>query len=160
MGHGLKEEVPDRGDASDEEIASPSRRPSPDGAVDNCVTAEGERVSALDLYETPSRAPIRTPSATPRPVAGAALHSDILKCQLQSVPGAVEAGVYGDRLTDEQVARLKAIFPDVCDWAQPGQAPTSVRRGPRTATRAPVELGRSAQLLGRSASASTRPRSS
>jgi hypothetical protein len=39
------------------------------------------------------------------------------------VPDAVDAGVYDDELTDEQVARLEEIFPDgVCDWTTPGQA--------------------------------------
>jgi hypothetical protein len=60
-------------------------------------------------------------SSTPRRVAGAPLVHDILKCQLQPVADAVDAGLYDVDLTEEHIARLEDLFPEgVCDWAQPG----------------------------------------
>jgi len=56
------------------------------------------------------------PHSSPRQVAGGPITENLFKCQLQSlrrdeVPG----------LTDAQLDRLQAVFPDgVCDWTRPG----------------------------------------
>ena len=56
--------------------------------------------------------------ADPRQVAGAPLVNDVLACHLV----AVDAGSYGVGLSDDQVARLRRIFPDgVCDWSRTGR---------------------------------------
>ena len=60
-------------------------------------------------------------SSTPRRTAGAPLIHDILKCQLVPVADALDGDVYEVDFSEEQRARLEAIFPDgVCDWTQPG----------------------------------------
>jgi hypothetical protein len=123
-----EEEGADPDALSDAEIGEILEQTRPDDAIDNCVTAAGERVSALDLYE--SDGPCTDPypvSGSPRTTAGAPLRNDILKCERQSVPEAVDAGVYEVELTDEQVARLEAVFPDgVCDWTKAGEARTEL----------------------------------
>jgi hypothetical protein len=118
----VAEEAPDQDDLDDAELAEVLEATRPDAAVDNCITADGERVSALDLYDTdgPCTDPFPV-SDSPRTVAGAPLVNDIVKCALIPVADAVDEGQYGVELTDEQVDRLEAIFPDgVCDWTQPG----------------------------------------
>jgi hypothetical protein len=118
----MAERYPDRDAATEEELLAALEETRPDDAVDNCVTPEGERLSALDLYDQPGPCTDPFPvSSTPRRVAGAPLVHDILKCELQPVEDAITAGLYEVELTDEQVARLEDIFPDgVCDWTQPG----------------------------------------
>lgn len=56
-----------------------------------------------------------------RIVAGGPIGGDVFKCQLKSVGEALEDGTYGEwEPTDEQLAQLKAIFPEgVCDYSQP-----------------------------------------
>jgi hypothetical protein len=55
--------------------------------------------------------------ADPRLVAGAPLTNDVLKCALK----AIDTKEYKQPLTAEQVARLKAVFPQgVCDYTRPG----------------------------------------
>lgn len=114
--------VPEREAASDEELAEVLAATRPEAAVDNCLDAEGARVSGLDVYE--GSGPCTDPypvSDSPRTVAGAPLRNDILKCALQPVAAAVEAGSYGIELSDAEVARLQEVFPDgVCDWTRPG----------------------------------------
>ncbi|HYS07932.1 MAG TPA: DUF6351 family protein [Myxococcales bacterium] len=56
--------------------------------------------------------------ASPRQVAGGPLTENILKCQLKPLNPADYAPA---TLTDAQLARLRAVFPDgVCDWTRPG----------------------------------------
>lgn len=105
-------------EAGDDEITAALDATRPDAAIDNCVTADGQRISALDLYEQPGPCTDPYPvSSTPRRVAGAPLVHDILKCELIPVADAT----YELDFTDEQQARLEEIFPDgVCDWTEPG----------------------------------------
>jgi hypothetical protein len=122
------EEAPDRDAVSADEISRILEATRPEAAVDNCITAEGERLSGVTLYETTDGActepyPV---SRSPRTVAGAPLVNDIIKCTLVPVDEAAEAGVYGDGLDEDQIARLEEVFPDgVCDWTEPavGYAP-------------------------------------
>jgi hypothetical protein len=69
---------------------------------------EGACTQAFPLY------------STSRIVAGGNIKGDVFKCHLQSVDEAIDAGVYdGISLTEQNVARLKQIFPDgVCDYTQ------------------------------------------
>ena len=53
----------------------------------------------------------------PRIAAGAPMTDDILKCQLKPI----DAKDYKTAPTADQMAQLKAAFPDgVCDWTKPG----------------------------------------
>jgi len=56
-----------------------------------------------------------------RIIAGGPIGGDVFKCQRKSVEEALADGTYGNwEPTDEQIAQLKAIFPDgVCDYSQP-----------------------------------------
>jgi hypothetical protein len=50
-------------------------------------------------------------------VAGGPTTNDVLKCQLKPL----DWREYGLPFTEEQKARLRAIFPTgVCDWSKPG----------------------------------------
>jgi hypothetical protein len=53
----------------------------------------------------------------PRTGAGAPITAEAIKCQLT----APDRASYGVSMTDQQWARLQAIFPEgVCDWSKPG----------------------------------------
>jgi hypothetical protein len=55
--------------------------------------------------------------ADPRISAGGPVAGDVLKCRLKPV----DFGDYGVSFSDDEEARLKAIFPKgVCDWSKPG----------------------------------------
>jgi hypothetical protein len=55
---------------------------------------------------------------TPREVAGGPVTNDVLKCRTKAL-SRDDYGLLG--LTDDQFARLQAVFPDgVCDWGAPG----------------------------------------
>ena len=97
-------------------------RARPDSAVDNCITGDGERITGVDVYEPGGACAERYPvSADTRIVAGAPLANDIVKCRLQTVAEAIDAGVYSVELSADDRARLEAIFPDgVCDYTRPG----------------------------------------
>ncbi|MEZ5238782.1 MAG: DUF6351 family protein [Microthrixaceae bacterium] len=109
----------DAGEPRQEALA----RTRPDAAVDTCFDAAGEVVDAGDgIYE--SEGPCRDDFPVgddPRTAAGAPLANDIVKCSLQPVADAIESGLYGVDLTEEQATRLEAVFPEgVCDWTRPG----------------------------------------
>jgi hypothetical protein len=56
--------------------------------------------------------------ASPRQIAGGPLAENILKCQLRPIDRS-DYDPFG--ITDAQLARLRAIFPDgVCDFSKPG----------------------------------------
>jgi hypothetical protein len=56
------------------------------------------------------------PHSSPHQVAGGPITESILKCQLKPFAAADYPG-----LSDAQLARLQAVFPDgVCDWTKPG----------------------------------------
>ena len=69
---------------------------------------EGACTEAFPLY------------STSRIVAGGNIKGDVFKCHLQTVDEAIDAGVYeGISLTEQNIARLKEIFPSgVCDYTQ------------------------------------------
>jgi hypothetical protein len=95
----------------------------PAEAVNTCFDVGGAVVdSGPDVYE--GSGPCTDPYPVgddPRTAAGAPLRNDIGKCRLQGVDEAVEAGVYEIDLTEDQVARIRSVFPDgVCDWTVPG----------------------------------------
>ncbi|MCB1248015.1 MAG: hypothetical protein KDB36_01320 [Acidimicrobiales bacterium] len=108
-------------DTSGDPIEVRLERTRPDEAIDNCITADGERLSGLGIYDEPGPCRDLYPlHGDPRTVAGAPLADDVLKCSLQPVAEAVEQGRYG-QATEEQVTRLEVIFPDgVCDFSRPG----------------------------------------
>ncbi len=105
-------------DESDAPIEAKLEATRPDAAVDNCLSAEGERISGLEIYDEPGRCRDDFPLAgDSRIVAGADLASTVLKCELQPV----DPDAYEVELTDDQLDRLESIFPEgVCDYSQPG----------------------------------------
>jgi len=87
-------------------------RNKPVELVDACYTVTGVKITDAAmcrlLYPT---------HANPRIAAGEPLANNILKCQLKPV----DAGDYARLLTDDQLGRLRSVFPDgVCDYRQPG----------------------------------------
>lgn len=113
-----------RADDSDRPLDVELEAARPDAAVDNCVSSAGERISALDVYEEPGPCRDEFPLAgDPRTAAGADLASTTLKCELRPV----DPARYEVELTDEQLERLEAIFPDgVCDYSRPGIGETDL----------------------------------
>jgi Tannase-like family of unknown function (DUF6351) len=95
----------------------------PKEAVDNCTDATGEIVSGNDIYTKPGPCRDLYPVfGDSRTAAGAPLANDILKCRRQPV----DVTRYRVKLTSDQEARLKKIFPTgVCNWEVKGvgQAP-------------------------------------
>jgi hypothetical protein len=93
-------------------------RNKPDEAVDTCWTPTGERIVEPATLDGPGICNTHYPShADPRVVAGAPVANDVLKCQLKPI----DRDDYRHRLTDAQLQRLEAAFPDgVCDYTQPG----------------------------------------
>jgi hypothetical protein len=90
----------------------------PAAAVDTCWTPMGERIEEEAEYGVFGQCEsLYPPGATPRLVAGAPLDSAVLVCALKPI----DVDEYGVALSDEQLERLGAIFPDgVCDHTQPG----------------------------------------
>ncbi len=71
---------------------------------------------------------------TSRIEAGGGIAGNVFKCALKPVAQALADGTYGDAaFTDDEVARLSAIFPDgVCDYSQPDVGwPWPGRHAPR-----------------------------
>lgn len=103
----------------------------PDDADNRCIPPTGPAIEGgWEVYDEPGPCADAFPSlGDPRTASGAPLADDVLACQLVPVDEAVAADGYPVALTDGQVERLEAIFPDgVCDWSQPGigqQAPSS-----------------------------------
>jgi hypothetical protein len=100
----------------------------PADAVDKCfdvdgnLIAEGPDVWDGILNDEPDGACTQAfpPYSTSRIVAGGNIKGDVFKCHLQTVDEAIDAGVYeGISLTEQNIARLKEIFPDgVCDYTR------------------------------------------
>lgn len=100
----------------------------PEGAVDKCFDADGNLIAEGPdvwdgiLNDEPDGACTQAfpPYSTSRIVAGANIKGDVFKCHLQTVDEAVAAGVYdGITLTEQNIARLREIFPDgVCDYTR------------------------------------------
>jgi hypothetical protein len=100
----------------------------PAEAVDKCfdvdgnLIAEGPDVWDGILNDEPEGACTQAFPlySTSRIVAGGNIKGDVFKCHLQTVDEAIAAGVYeGVSLTEQNIARLKEIYPDgVCDYTQ------------------------------------------
>ena len=95
----------------------------PESVADGCWADDGGRIVETRTYSGPGRCnQLFPPHGDPRIAAGEPLTEDILKCALKPV----EAKDYVHPLTEDQLARLKVIFPrGVCDYTRPGfgQAP-------------------------------------
>lgn len=89
-------------------------RNKPAGLTDSCFTAK------LDEISDPARCRAMFPIASnPRVVAGAAMTSDVLKCELRPIA----KNDYTRPVTDAQLASLRGVFPQgVCDYSQRGVA--------------------------------------
>lgn len=100
-------------------------RARPADLQNDCFAANGERIvdqpsfNMNALYDNtagPCNA-LYPPHAGLRLVAGGPLTNDVLKCQLK----AIAPEDYAVEFSDEEMARLEAIFPQgVCDWDKPG----------------------------------------
>ena len=112
-------------DASRDSAARKVARNKPPELADACWTPEGEKIAEPQTYDGPGRCNQLYPNhANPRIAAGAPLADDILKCTLKPV----DPKDYIQPLTADQLARLKAIFPQgVCDYRHPGVAQQKVK---------------------------------
>ena len=92
----------------------------PSGAFDFCnmpTTDPTVTVKVTDMALC-STVPMLTPHTSPRQVAGGPAAENILKCQLKPINVADYNPMV---LSEAQVNRLKAVFPDgVCDFSKPG----------------------------------------
>ncbi|MBM41221.1 MAG: hypothetical protein CL483_04765 [Acidobacteria bacterium] len=94
-------------------------RAKPAELVDACWTRDE---SPSKIAETQQRdagrcAELYPAPPSPREVAGAAVTTDVLKCQLKPI----DAADYSVRFSRDERVRLGELFPDgVCDWTQPG----------------------------------------
>jgi len=105
-------------DTSHDSAAVRVARNKPPGLVDACWTPQGEKIAEPQSYDGPGRCSQLYPAhGDPRIAAGAPLANDILKCALKPL----NPKDYTQPLTTDQLARLKAIFPNgVCDFSRPG----------------------------------------
>jgi hypothetical protein len=90
----------------------------PDGIADACWDENGEPIVEKRSYDGNGRCnQLYPPHGDPRTAAGQPLTNDILKCALKPV----NPKDYVHPLTEEQLTRLKAVFPQgVCDYTRPG----------------------------------------
>ncbi|HEY4069256.1 MAG TPA: DUF6351 family protein, partial [Burkholderiaceae bacterium] len=117
-------------DDSDKPALRKVRDAKPADLVDACFTNNGSvKIAEQQVYSGATKCNALYPAfATPRLVAGAPLANDVLKCKLKPV----RTSDYGVRLSNAELASLKAIFPNgVCDYSRPGveQEPTEVLWG-------------------------------
>lgn len=89
----------------------------PVGVADDCVI-DGNRVVGDDVFDEGQPCAEAYPyHGDPRTAAGQSLANDIVKCQTAEP----DPTGYDVEFTDEQAARLAAVFPEgVCDWSVPG----------------------------------------
>jgi hypothetical protein len=100
----------------------------PADAVDKCLDKNGDLIAeGSDVWDgilndepdgTCTQAfPLYS---TSRIIAGGNIKGDVFSCHLQTVDEAIDAGVYdGLSLTEQNIMRLKEIFPDgVCDYSK------------------------------------------
>lgn len=106
------------GDRSRDDAAAKVARNKPKDLADGCWTADGDRIVEPQIYGGPGRCNRLYPAhADPRMVAGAPLRDDVLKCTLKPI----DPADYARPLGAEQMARLKAAFPEgVCDYNRRG----------------------------------------
>lgn len=103
-------------DAQPGSMADKVRRDRPANAFSLCYLGTDFDHPVTDEARC-DRDPMLAYYSSIRQQAGGPLSSDILKCQLRPL----DRADYGDRLSDAQFQRLKAVFPNgVCDWARPG----------------------------------------
>lgn len=93
----------------------------PAAAVDSCLANTGandaDLTAAVGLDD--DTCPVKQQSS-PRQVAGGPRAENIYKCQLKPLVFG-DAAYGGAVFTDDQKARLAAVFPEgVCDWGKPG----------------------------------------
>ncbi|MCB1672245.1 MAG: DUF6351 family protein [Gammaproteobacteria bacterium] len=112
-------------DRSTDRLLDKIVRARPAELQNDCFAANGERIAEDpvfnpgSLYDNTEGSCNRLfpPHAGLRLVAGGPLSNDILKCQLKPI----DYGDYTVSFSDQEKARLEAIFPDgVCDWSKPG----------------------------------------
>ncbi|HYL38441.1 MAG TPA: DUF6351 family protein, partial [Bryobacteraceae bacterium] len=105
-------------DTSNSSAATKVARDKPSGLTDACWTSDGEKIVEPQTFDGNGRCNQLYPAhSDPRMVAGSPLTDEVLKCSLKSVT----AADYTQPLTPEQLARLKATFPQgVCDYTRPG----------------------------------------
>lgn len=107
-----------------------TRQTRPGDAVDHCITPDGGRIDApLTLDPTAACNEFYPFHRNPRIAAGGPTTADVLKCEVTPLVREDHQGEF----TDEQWARLQAVFPDgICDWSQPGvgQVPLEPMWGP------------------------------
>ena len=109
-------------DKSGDSAALKVARNKPAGLVDACWTPEGEKIAEPASHDGSGRCNQLYPAfGDPRIAAGAPLTNDVLKCALKPL----RAEDYKQSLSDEQIERLKAVFPrGVCDYSRPGEEQT------------------------------------
>lgn len=93
-------------------------RTRPDAAVDRCILGDGTELTGDDVYDGENACTEAYPLAgDPRRAAGGDRLALTGKCALMPF----DPDDVGVPLTEDQVARLEAVFPDgVCDWSEPG----------------------------------------
>ncbi|SDS33007.1 hypothetical protein SAMN04489812_1584 [Microlunatus soli] len=86
---------------------------------DACWAPDGTKITEPQVYGGQTRCNDLYPAySSPRLQAGEALSADIIGCTLKPV----DPDEYGKTLTEDQLGRLREVFPDgVCDWRQPGK---------------------------------------
>ena len=105
------------------------RRAKPADLVNACWTRDPVPVKIAeeqkDSDEPNSKCQQLYPSGSfIRGVAGSNISTDIIKCQLRPIT----AADYKQRLTGDEMARLRKIFPGgVCDWSKPGVGQRGLR---------------------------------
>lgn len=107
-------------------LADGSKRPylekvirnKPATLKDACWDAGGNKFEELPTLDPAAKCNQLFPvHSNVRVEAGGPLSGEIMKCRLK----AVRAADYGVSFTADELARLKAIFPEgVCDWSKPG----------------------------------------
>ena len=107
-------------DASNSSAEVKVARDKPAGLMDACWTPEGEKIVEPLTFDGSGRCNQLYPAhEDARMVAGAPLTDDVLKCSLKLV----DLKDYAQPLTPDQLARVKAVFPQgVCDYSRPGVA--------------------------------------
>jgi len=105
-------------DESTGQQASKIARNRPAVLADGCWTIDGKRIVEHATYDGSGVcSQLYPPHGDPRLAAGEPLTEDIVKCELKPI----RASDYAAALSDDQLRRLKEIFPSgVCDYSKPG----------------------------------------
>jgi hypothetical protein len=104
--------------SNDAQIAK-VRRARPADLVDACWTRDDrpQKIVEKATYGAGRCESLYPANSFPRGVAGSALASDVIKCQLKPIT----ASEYKVTFTSDELTRLRHIFPGgVCDWSKPG----------------------------------------